>query len=139
MTIKSTVLGLRQLDNALQQFPEQVQRREANNAARAMARPIRKEIASRAPRGITGRLFRSVVVRARRGVPGWALIGFLKPTSRRVHLAEFGTRYAAATPFVRPGLQAARSAAIARGAAALARGIERQAKRLYQPQLGRGR
>ncbi len=128
MTVR--ILGAREMDSLLAELGPRVAKRVAGNAMRAGARVIRRE-ARRRVRVRTGALKRSIVVRAGRE-PGTAVVGFLRPTSRRAHLVEFGTRHSPARPFMRPAIDETANEVIEKIGERMFAGIEREAEKLLR-------
>lgn len=100
-----------------------------SNGMLAAGRVIVREAKRRVVRGATRELLKSITV-ARGTRPGAARVGFKKPTSRRAHFTEFGTRHHAAEPFMRPAVTAAAAAAIAKAGETIMRGIDREVAKL---------
>lgn len=129
MVARIRLKGARDLDAALRRLPERTAARVTGNAVAAGARAIRDEAKARVPVE-TGELRDAIVVRRARGRAGQVFVGFLKPTSRRAHLTEFGTSKASARPFMRPAFAAKTAEALRRIGRVLGRGIEREAAKL---------
>lgn len=123
------VRGLRELDAALRLLPKNIEKRVLGNAIRAAGRVIAADAKTRVPRA-TGQLKRSIVVRAVRGGAGRAVVGFLKPRSRIAHLIEFGTRFMAARPFLRPALDTKAPDAVRKFGEIAGKGVAREAAKL---------
>ena len=128
------ISGAAEMERLLKLLPEKVAERVTKNALRAGARVIRDEAKDRVPVD-TGDLRDSVVVKAptqRQRKRGAALVvvGFKKPVSRRAHLTEFGTQHQPAQPFLRPAVDEAGNKAIDAIGKSMARGINREAKKL---------
>lgn len=126
------VTGYKELERVLKQLPDALAKRVVLNGLRAGGRVLVKGMKERAPVR-TGELAASPVVttagKATRG-KGHAVIGFRKPTSRRVHLTEFGTENAPAQPFIRPTLDEDGAEAIKKIGEIMGRGVEREARKL---------
>jgi len=58
------------------------------------------------------------------------LIGFKQPTSGRAHLTEFGTKNAAAKPFMRPAMDNKAGEALNEMGRVMAQGLTREARKL---------
>jgi HK97 gp10 family phage protein len=130
MVDRLEVKGGKALERALLRLPKELDRaRVTTNALAAGGRVIRDEAKLAVPVE-TGELRDSIVVRRVRGQAGHVVVGFLKPTSRRAHLTEFGTSTASARPFMRPALDVSGRAAINEIARALRKGIDRVAAKL---------
>jgi HK97 gp10 family phage protein len=130
MVERMGVKGGKALEAALLRLPNELDRaRVTGNALAAGGRVIRDEAKLAVPVD-TGELRDAIVVRRVRGRAGEAVVGFLKPTSRRAHLTEFGTSKASARPFMRPALDAGARAAINAIARAMKIGIERVAAKM---------
>lgn len=132
MVERIQIKGLRELDAALRKLNERTAARVTGNALAAGGRVIRDEARLAVPID-TGELHDAIVVRRARGRAGQVFVGFLKPTSRRAHLTEFGTSKASPRPFMRPALAAGARAAINAIGRMLGRGIEREAAKLAGP------
>lgn len=126
------VTGTRELERLLKQLPDVVAKKVTVNGLKAGGRVLVKGIKARAPRR-TGKLANSAVVssasKATRG-ESLAVVGFLTPVSRRVHLTEFGTQHSPAQPFIRPTLDEDGAAAIRQIGESIGRGVEREARKL---------
>lgn len=126
------VLGAKALEKLLKQLPEAVAKRVTVNGLKAGGRVLVKGMKARAPRR-TGALAASPVVssssRATRG-EALAVVAFLTPVSRRVHLTEFGTEDTPAQPFIRPTLDEDGALAIRQIGENMGRGVEREARKL---------
>lgn len=126
--------GARELDAVLKRLPDKISEKVLVAAVRAGATVVAKDMKRRV-RVRFGKLRDSIVVRkaprkkyGRR--KGLVVIGFLKPTSRRAHLIEFGTRHSPAFPFIRPALAANGGEAIDTIGHKLARDVDRAAEKL---------
>lgn len=126
------ITGTKELERLLNQLPEVVAKKVTVNGLKAGGRVLVKGMKARAPRR-TGALAASPVVssasKATRN-ESLAVVGFLKPVSRRVHLTEFGTQNTPAQPFIRPTLDEDGAAAIRQIGENIGRGVEREARRL---------
>lgn len=127
------VRGADALERLLRQLPEKVARNVTVNGLRAGGRVLAKGMKARAPKGTTGKLAASPTVSSAAKVTrdrGLVAVGFKKPTSRRVHLTEFGTEHSAANPFIRPTLEQDGPAAVKAIGVNIGRGVEREARKL---------
>lgn len=146
------VKGLKELDNALSRFPDELQRKVLMQALRKAAKPMRDDVASRAPirnpeedhspyllkrtrsriATAPGNLVASVTLRMRtiRGIPT-ALIGWRKRAFYGMFL-EFGRSDQPAQPFMRPAFDAGYQQLLRDFAFELRLGIERAAKKFYK-------
>lgn len=134
MVDRIQIKGLRELDAALKRLPERTAAKVTGNALAAGGRVVRDEAKLAVPVD-TGELRDSIVVRRARGRAGQVFVGFLKPTSRRAHLTEFGTSRASPKPFMRPALDVSRRAAINAIARRLMRGITAEVRKLAGPRV----
>lgn len=132
MVQRNRVRGLRKADFALKRLPERVAARVTGNALAAAARIIRDEAKARVQRK-SGALRDAIVVRRVRGEKGRVVVGFLKPTSRRAHLTEFGTSRSSPFPFMRPAFDATVGKVIRTFGRFLGAGIAREAGKLHKP------
>lgn len=108
MTVTVKTSGLKELEQLLLKMPSELRERPISAALRAGANIVAAEMKARVPVR-TGKLRRSIVVRKgtkQKNTQHDVIIGFLRPTGLRAHLTEFGTRYAAARPFIRPAFDA---------------------------------
>lgn len=124
--------GFAAVERLLVKMPEVVAKKVSVGSLRAGGRVLVKGMKERAPRR-TGKLAESPTVSsAAKATKGKAhvVVGFRKPTSRRVHLAEFGAEHSAATPFIRPTLDQDGPAAIRAIGENMGRGVEREARKL---------
>ena len=137
MVQRNRVRGLREADNALKRLPERTAARVTGNALAAGGRVIRNEAKDRVPVQ-TGELRDAIVVRRVRGQRGKVVVGFLKPTSRRAHLTEFGTSRASPRPFMRPAFDATVGKVLRVIGRVLGAGIAREAAKLHKPARRRG-
>lgn len=128
--------GVEETLKAIDALSLKMQEKVILNAVRAGGRSLVKEIKSRTYstglKRVTGELADSVVLKTvakrKRSGPELVKIGFKKPTSRRVHLHEYGTSRTKATPFVRPALDAKGAAAGELIVKKMADGLKRIAK-----------
>ena len=126
------IRGLKELERLLNQLPEKVAKRVTVNGLKAGGRVLVKGMKARAPVR-TGKLKISPVVSSASKVTKGrsnAAVGFRTPTSRRVHLTEFGTEHSAAKPFIRPTIDQDGAEAIRKIGEAMGRGVEREARKL---------
>ncbi|WDI31595.1 HK97 gp10 family phage protein [Hyphococcus flavus] len=125
--------GVDELEKVFKRLPEKLRTKVILNAVRAGGRVIRNEAKARAPRD-TGELARSITVatvkKKRRNENSLVRVGFKKPTSRRAHLAEYGTSTQAAQPFMRPALDTKGEAAIQAITEKVAEGMAKEAAKL---------
>ncbi len=99
--------GFRELESLLKRLPEAAAKRVVVNGLKAGGRVLVKGMKQRAPK-LTGKLAKSPVVTSSKKSTkgkGQAVVAFRQPTSRRVHLTEFGTEHSPAQPFIRPTIQ----------------------------------
>lgn len=130
--ITFSIRGAREMEHLLKQLGPNVASRVGDQALRAGAKPIIEE-AKRRVRVRTGELRDSITTDTARGKQQsqrTVLIGFLPPASRRAHFEEYGTAKQAAHPFMRPALDEKAGDALDEMGKVLARGIEREAKKL---------
>lgn len=137
MARKSTfgISGAKEMEKLLTELGPEVARRVGQTAVRAGAMVIVEE-AKRLVPVRTGELRASITavsVKTNEEKQVTAEIGFLKPTSRRAHLTEFGTATQAAHPFMRPAMDAKAGEALEEMGKVLGRGIDREAKKLAKP------
>jgi HK97 gp10 family phage protein len=129
------IKGAREMESLLLKLGPRLASRAGDKALRAAAQPIAKEARRRVPKR-TKELARSIVIRAAgkgkgRGVDERLIvIGFLKPTSRRAHLTEFGTFNQPAQPFMRPALDTRANQALFEMGRVLADAITKEATAL---------
>lgn len=129
---RNFVLGAPEVEALLKKLPERVAQRVTVNALKAGGRVLVKGMKKRAPRK-TGKLAASPMVSSAAKATknqAHAVVGFRKPTSRRVHLAEFGTEHSAAQPFIRPTLEQDGEAAIKQIGENMGKGIVREALKM---------
>ena len=127
------VHGFRELEALLKKLPDEIAKKVVVNGLKAGGRLLVKGMKARVPVK-TGKLRDSIVVTtSRKSIKGkgHAVIAFKKPTSRRVHLTEFGTQHSKAEPFIRPTLDAEGQSAIAEIGKSLGSGVVKEAQRLY--------
>lgn len=130
--MKNFVLGAPQIETLLKQLPEKVAKRVTVNGLKAGGRVLVKGMKKRAPKR-TGKLAASPTVSSASKVTkgkSHTAVGFLKPTSRRVHLTEFGTENSPAQPFIRPTLEQDGAEAIKAIGEAIGKGIVREALKM---------
>jgi len=126
------VTGHKELERLLKLLPDRMAKRVVVNGLKAGGRVLVKGMKQRAPRR-TGQLAASPTVSsAAKSTKGQAhaVVGFRKPTSRRVHLTEFGTEHSVAQPFIRPTLDQDGEAAIGKIGENMGVGLEREARKL---------
>lgn len=127
------IIGLQELERALNALPARIEKRVVENALTSGARLIVREAKARVPVD-TGQLRNSIRVarlaRQQRRQAGRVFIGFRPPASRRAHLTEFGTSKQAAQPFMRPALDTKAGEFFAQFRKMLSAGLEREAKKL---------
>lgn len=124
--------GFGALENLLKKLPEKVAKRVTVNGLKAGGRVLAKGMKERAPRR-TGKLAESPTVSSAAKVTkdkAHAVVGFRKPTSRRVHLTEFGTEHSVAKPFIRPTLDQDGAKAIQVIGENMGKGIVREAGKI---------
>lgn len=127
------VFGARELESLLRKLPDAVAKKVTVLGLKAGGRVLAKGMKQRAPRGKTGKLAASPMVSSAAKVTqdrGQASVGFRKPTSRRVHLTEFGTEHSMAQPFIRPTIEQDGPAAIKAIGEFIGRGVEREARKM---------
>lgn len=142
MEIKTKIRGLNELNSALKLLGPRIATRVGDAGAAAGAREIARRARTLVPVR-SGELKQSIVVvrgkRAQRFASKRgestrsAIVGIKKPTSRRAHLTEFGTRFAPAQPFLRPAIDGAREEIISKAAQAMRKGVLREAKKVAKP------
>lgn len=124
--------GFNELENLLRKLPDEIAKKVTVNSLKAGGRVLVKGMKERVPVN-TGKLRDSITVSSAAKVTkgrSMAVVGFKKPTSRRVHLTEFGTEHSKAQPFIRPTIDADGTAAIAAIGKSMGAAIEREARRL---------
>ncbi len=149
------IKGAREMEQVLRQLPAQIAKKTLTAALRAAAEPILDEARRRAPVGTESK-GRVRLRTSRRGKVSIANYGKLKPSLRIAtvpagktpHSAtvvvtvgkafwgmfvEFGTRFMAARPFLRPAFEAKKMEALNRLGKALGERIEKAAKKLAGP------
>lgn len=129
--INIELLGADEMERVLTELGS-VATRIGDNAVRAGMKVIATEAKRLVPRD-TGALGDSITVVIDRGSEDGervALLGFERPHSARAHLTEYGTSRSRAQPFVRPALDSKANEALEKMGASLARGINREAKKL---------
>lgn len=151
-----TLTGLRELEQALRELPDQIAKRTLKGAIRKGGEILKAEIQHNAMApGImrTGELAESVEMVFKRNQPTLdpvLQVGFKRPGLSYAHLVELGTRPhilggafsgafhpgAKPKPFIRPALAAKGDEVRETIMAELARGIERAARRLAKRQAG---
>src|SRR5687768_12932593 len=97
------IRGAAQLERLLIKLPDEVAKKVTVNGLKAGGRVLVKGMKARAPKR-TGKLAASPTVSSAAKATkhrSHAVVGFRKPTSRRVHLTEFGTEDTPAKPFIR--------------------------------------
>ena len=142
MAGQSGVEGGRELEEALTLLPDRVAQRVTKGALRAGARVIAKEARELAPKA-SGDFARAIVVKAptvrqRRRGAALIVIGVLRPWARIAHLLEFGWRFSAARPFLRPAVDRKGGEAVRVIAARMRRGIENEVRKLRRRRTGQG-
>ena len=113
------ILGDKQLAWNLRALPQKVKKKVVGKAMKAGAAVVAKAARQLAPVE-TGLLKRAIRAKATRNGNGKVYVagnvaadtpyGFRRP-AKYAHLVEFGTRHSAAKPFIRPAMEAKRSAA----------------------------
>lgn len=133
--INFEIKGAKEMERLLKELGPRVAQRVGDAALRAGAKPIvdaaKQRVAVR-----SGALRDSITVvsdRRRNDDARVVLIGFKKPASGHAHLIEFGTAHSAAKPFMRPAMDEKAQEALNEEARVLARGIDREAKKLAKP------
>lgn len=124
--------GFAELEALLRKLPEATAEKVTDNALKIGANVIAKDMKARVPVR-TGKLRDSITVSSSRKATknhADAVIGFKKPTSRRAHLTEFGTKHSKAEPFIRPAIDSKGQEAIQKIGENMGKGIEREARRL---------
>lgn len=128
----ANIHGFAALESLLLKLPDTVAKKIAVNGLKAGGRILVKGMKQRAPRR-TGKLAESPTVSSASKVTkgkSHAAVAFRKPTSRRVHLTEFGTQHSAAHPFIRPTLDQDGPQAIKAIGENMGKGVEREARKL---------
>lgn len=138
MARQSEVRGGRDIENALTLLPARVAERVSKSALRAGAQVIRKEAKRLVPKD-TGELAEGIVVQAptrrqRRRGAALIVVGILRPVSRIAHLIEFGWRWSAAQPFLRPALDSKGAEAVRVIGQRMMRGIVREMQKIRRGQ-----
>ena len=127
------VKGLRELDAVLKDLGPAAANRVARSALNRSATPVVAKAKQLVPVD-TGELRDAISKRLRRHRQGSAtqtiLIGIEKPTSRRAHFIEFGTRHQAAQSFLRASLDESVAEVLQIQKDAMRIGIDREAKKL---------
>lgn len=133
------IKGAKEMEALLKELGPNVARKVAQQGALAGAKVIAEE-AKRLVPVRTGELQASIVAVADKENNRWwdkvgAVIGFLKPTSGRAHLVEFGFtaeggKQVAARPFIRPAMDSQAGEALNAMGRVMAKGIEREATKL---------
>lgn len=137
MDAKIEISGAAEIERALKQFPEFVQRRLLSNALAAGGRVIAKDAAGRVAVD-DGDLKKSIKVKADRRDRTLVSVGAARPRGGHAHLVEFGTgeRFKKdgrstgsmpAAPFLRPAADAKAGEAVRKIADNLGKGIAREA------------
>ena len=125
--------GAREMEKLLFALGPAATKRVGRQTLRAGAKPVIDE-AKRLIPVETGKLRDALAVRVLKpdaeGIT--AELGALQPTSRRLHLIEFGTQHSAARPFFRPAMDSKKREALDGMGNVMAKGIEREAKKLVK-------
>lgn len=132
MATTMQVKGFAELERLLVRLPDAIAKKVTVNGLKAGGRVLVKGMKARAPR-LTGKLADSPMVTSSKKSTknkGQAVVGFKKPTSRRVHLTEFGTEHSKAEPFIRPTIEQDGQTAIGKIGEFIGKGVEREARRL---------
>jgi HK97 gp10 family phage protein len=143
--IKGKVEGAKALEDALKLLPERTRGKLLTGAVRAGANLVKKEIKARAPVGAEatknnrkyGHLRDNIIVamdKTRSAVTYSVGVG----RAFWGRFLEFGTRFMAARPFMRPAFEASRDAAVRKMGDILGKGIEREAAKLAGETKRRG-
>lgn len=133
--IKFRISGAREMERVLKQLGPIIARRAGQKATMAAAKVIAAEARRLVPVR-TGELKNAIIVlpvKSREEREVHTIVGFQRPTAARAHLTEFGTAHSAASPFLRPALDSKVQQALDAMGRELARGIEREAKKLAKP------
>lgn len=128
---KTRILGGREIEKALKQLPRKAHRNVLAGMLRAGAKPIRDEARANVARK-TGLGAKSIVTRSSRTRDRNSVAAKVTVLGRAFYLRflEFGTRFIAATPFLRPAADSKFGEAVkAMGRYAGVR-IEKEAKKL---------
>jgi HK97 gp10 family phage protein len=127
-TVKFKLEGVAELERAMKEFGPRFTNNVSGRALRAMAKPIVRRARELVPVD-TGLLKKSITTKSHRVRNGQRTIdvGFRNPTSRRVHLTEYGTVHSAPRPFMRPALDEQGQRALDEMGRVLGEGIEREA------------
>lgn len=126
------VRGFKELERLLNLLPERAAKNVTVNALKAGGRVLVKGMKARAPER-TGKLKASPTVSSASKVTkgrSQAAVGFKKPTSRRVHLTEFGTEHSPAQPFIRPTIDQDGARAVKAIGESMGKGVVREALKL---------
>lgn len=128
--IEITVHGLKELQDALDKLPIEIQERTLRFALRKGANVIAEGAARRAPRD-TGKLAEDIVVRTRKD-RAKGLVAEIGPSKKVFYgmFQELGTSFHAAQPFLRPALDEEGEKAVKELGSELGKAIERAVKRL---------
>ncbi|WP_022699301.1 HK97-gp10 family putative phage morphogenesis protein [Euryhalocaulis caribicus] len=137
MDTKIAISGASEIADALEKFPEFVERRLLSNALAAGGRVIAKDARMRVKID-DGDLKRSIKVKADRRDRTLVAVGAARPLGNHAHLVEFGTgeRFKKdgrstgampAAPFLRPAADAKAGEAVRKIADNLGKGIAREA------------
>jgi len=132
MALDFKIEGALEMERLLKELGPRAAHRAGTAALRAGAKPV-VDAAKRKVAVLSGDMRDAIGVRsirAREDGERAVLIGVRIPHSRRFHLLEFGTRFSAAQPFMRPALDENVKASLDRIAKVLARGIAREAAKL---------
>ncbi len=101
------IRGLKQLDKKLQKLSSLGRLKALENAARKAAKPIRQAMMDRVAVR-TGATWLDIDVLVRQTLPDRTIMAIgptIIGTAWRAHFLEFGTRFQAAQPFMRPALE----------------------------------
>jgi len=156
-TLKVQVQGLRQLAKSLNQFSSELKKKPLQVAVGRAAREVRDEVRRRAPQGSymnrsanapdPGRIYNNIIA-AKRKRPGGADMEYIVMVRGKGHsggkkgktrdpknawywfMLEFGTAKQAAQPFMRPGFESKKQAALSTMTKYLAKGIQSVARKL---------
>jgi HK97 gp10 family phage protein len=131
--VEFKIQGVQQLDAMLRALGPKTAREVGTTALREAAKPIFDAVKERIPVR-TGELRRGLTVssvrQGKRSDERELLVGFRKNVAWRAKFLEFGTRFIAPQPFMRPGFDVSAEKALGIMVGALGRGITAAALKL---------
>jgi HK97 gp10 family phage protein len=130
VTVKFNIKGAAELERAMRDYGPRFANNQSGKALRAAAKPIVKTARALVPVR-TGALKKSITTKLGRVKNGQRTIkiGFRTPASRYAHLVEYGTRFMAARPFMRPALDTGAQTALTEMQRVLTVGIEEESRK----------